>query len=132
MKKKIKRFVPTLLVMVFLAGMVVFAEDSYSFYMSPGAYSYTTYVTKATDRSYAIVKTNMTLGKVVRYTVLDDNMNVVSNTQKATGNQTVYPSYVDNISDITITSGKLLKLRLQNNTTDNSGGYISVSGSWTP
>ena len=130
MKKKIKRFVPTLFVVLLFASMVVYAEESYSFYLSPGETRYTELVEKTNQATYAtVVKGGLSISYTyARYTVVNNANYTKSETVKAYGVTTVQLSY----SGYNVQKGDFIKLKVVNNTNDNSGSFLTVTGSWSP
>ena len=126
MKKKMKRFVPTLLVMVLLAGMTVLAKE-YSIYLSPGAISYTSTVTKGNGNQYTTIDTKGTDRIYVRYTVVNSSKSAVTDMAKIDGSRAITLNYNQKMTERSVVS-----LKMENNTTDNSGRFVPAAGTWTP
>lgn len=110
--------------------MVVYAEESYSFYLSPGETRYTELVEKTNQATYAtVVKGGSSISYTyARYTVVNNANYTKSETVKAYGVTTVQLSY----SGYNVQKGDFIKLKVVNNTNDNSGSFLTVTGSWSP
>ena len=130
MKKKMKRFVPTLLVVLLFAGTMVYAAQNYDYYMSPGDYKYTPLVQKTNTTTYAtVVKGGTAIDYVyARYTVINDRGYAKSEMKKLYGVTTATLSY----AGYNVQQGAFIKLKIENNTADNSGRFITVQGTWSP
>lgn len=129
MKKKIKRFVPTLLVMLILANTMAYAGNQlYSFDLPTGAARYTDVITKDTSNTSAKIYRSGPSGttSTIRFTVVNPDTITKSTTDTIKGIGNISLTYIGaNKSD-------LLRLKVQNYAPDNSGASTSASGRWEP
>lgn len=129
-KKKVKRFVPTLLVALLFAGTMTYAAQTYDYYMSPGQTQYTPLIQKTSTTTQATVVKGGTAADYTyaRFTVVNDRLYAKSETKKLYGITQNVLSY----AGYNVQQGDFVRLKIENNTSDNSGRFITVKGTWYP